>query len=94
MQPTVDIRELIQLDDAMEEEELRYGPNGGLVFCLEFLIENQEWLKSQLIGADPDNELSTDPNGVDPTDDVPKKALLTLKFYIMQKIYAFSYMSL
>ncbi|KAL9890861.1 GPN-loop GTPase 3-like isoform 1-T1 [Glossina fuscipes fuscipes] len=45
----------------MEDEELRCGPNGGHVFCLEFLIENQEWLKSQLIGADPDNELSTDP---------------------------------
>uniref|UniRef100_A0A1A9VF13 GPN-loop GTPase 3 n=1 Tax=Glossina austeni TaxID=7395 RepID=A0A1A9VF13_GLOAU len=62
-QPAIDIRDLIQLDDAMEDEELRYGPNGGLVFCLEFLIENQEWLKSQLIGADPDNELSTDPDG-------------------------------
>ncbi|KAL9890860.1 GPN-loop GTPase 3-like isoform 3-T3 [Glossina fuscipes fuscipes] len=61
-QPAIDIRDLIQLDDAMEDEELRYGPNGGLVFCLEFLIENQEWLKSQLIGADPDNELSTDPD--------------------------------
>lgn len=34
-QPLVDIRELIQLDDAMDDEELHYGPNGGLVFCLE-----------------------------------------------------------
>uniref|UniRef100_A0A1B0BVK2 Histone H2A/H2B/H3 domain-containing protein n=1 Tax=Glossina palpalis gambiensis TaxID=67801 RepID=A0A1B0BVK2_9MUSC len=75
------IRELIQLDDAMEEEELRYGPNGGLVFCLEFLIENQEWLKSQLIGADPDNELSTDPNGVDPTDDVKISLIEPAKLY-------------
>lgn len=40
-----DIRDLIQLDDAMEDEELHYGPNGGLIFCLEFLIENAEWLK-------------------------------------------------
>lgn len=31
----VDIRELIQLDDAMEDNELRFGPNGGLVFCME-----------------------------------------------------------
>ena len=30
-----DIRELIHLDDAMEDESLRFGPNGGLVFCME-----------------------------------------------------------
>ncbi|XP_030373541.1 GPN-loop GTPase 3 [Scaptodrosophila lebanonensis] len=47
-----DIRDLIHLDDAMEDEELHYGPNGGLIFCLEFLIENQDWLKAQLCGAD------------------------------------------
>ncbi|XP_017855971.1 PREDICTED: GPN-loop GTPase 3 isoform X1 [Drosophila arizonae] len=50
--PLTDIRELIHLDDAMEDEELHYGPNGGLIFCLEFLIENQDWLKAQLCGGD------------------------------------------
>lgn len=50
-QPLVDIRELIQLDDAMDDEELHYGPNGGLVFCLEYLIEKQDWLKEQLCGG-------------------------------------------
>ncbi|XP_020818392.1 GPN-loop GTPase 3 [Drosophila serrata] len=50
--PMVDIRELIHLDDAMEDEELQYGPNGGLIFCLEFLIENQDWLKAQLCGGE------------------------------------------
>lgn len=34
-QPLVDIRELIHLDDAMEDPELKFGPNGGLVFCME-----------------------------------------------------------
>lgn len=34
-EPLVDIRELIHLDDAMEDEELQFGPNGGLVFCIE-----------------------------------------------------------
>lgn len=34
-EPLVDIRELIQLDDAMEDVELQFGPNGGLVFCME-----------------------------------------------------------
>jgi len=28
-----DIRDLITLDDVMEE--LDYGPNGGLVYCME-----------------------------------------------------------
>ena len=30
----------IKLDDAMEDEELRFGPNGGLIFCMEYLLEN------------------------------------------------------
>ena len=30
-----DIRELIHIDDAMEDEALHFGPNGGLVFCME-----------------------------------------------------------
>ena len=47
-QPRVDIRELIQLDDAMEDPDLRFGPNGGLVFCMEFLAQNLHWLDEQL----------------------------------------------
>ena len=34
-QPLADIKELITVDDAMEDEELKFGPNGGLVFCME-----------------------------------------------------------
>ena len=30
-----DIRELIQVDDVMEDQELKFGPNGGLIFCME-----------------------------------------------------------
>lgn len=47
-QPLVDIRELIHVQDTMEDEELHFGPNGGLVFCLEYLIENSDWLRDQL----------------------------------------------
>ncbi|XP_043274532.1 GPN-loop GTPase 3 [Venturia canescens] len=53
-EPMVDVRELIQLDDAMEDEELRFGPNGGLVFCMEYLIENVSWLEEQLGDVDDD----------------------------------------
>lgn len=28
--------------------ELNYGPNGGLLYALEYLAENTEWLKEQL----------------------------------------------
>ena len=32
-EPSIDIRDLISLDDVMGE--LGYGPNGGLVYCFE-----------------------------------------------------------
>lgn len=46
--PTIDIRTLISLDDVMDDDELRFGPNGGLVFCIEYLLENSDWLQEQL----------------------------------------------
>lgn len=62
-QPLIDIRELIHLDDAMSDKELHFGPNGGLVFCIEYLIENQEWLKEQLCGGgEEDDALENDPD--------------------------------
>jgi len=54
-QPIADIRDLIQVDDVMEDEELRFGPNGGLVFAMEFLLENLEWLEEAL-GEDEDDD--------------------------------------
>lgn len=54
-QPIVDIRDLIQLDDAMEDDELHFGPNGGLVFCIEYLVKNADWLKEQLCGGSDDD---------------------------------------
>lgn len=36
--PIADIRELIHLDDAMEDDEMRFGPNGGLIFCMECVL--------------------------------------------------------
>lgn len=35
--PFADIRELIHIEDAMEDEEMRFGPNGGLIFCMEYV---------------------------------------------------------
>ena len=51
-EPTIDIRDLISLSDVMEE--LDYGPNGGLVYCFEFLIDNLDWLEEGLGDFDDD----------------------------------------
>ena len=53
-EPDVDIRELIAIEDVMEDEELRLGPNGGLVFCMEHLTENFDWLQEQMDPVDDD----------------------------------------
>ncbi|CCX30736.1 GPN-loop GTPase [Pyronema domesticum] len=45
-EPDVDIKNLISLDDAMEEMQL--GPNGAMMACFEFLMENLDWLESEL----------------------------------------------
>jgi GTPase SAR1 family protein len=29
-------------------EELDYGPNGGLIYCMEYLLENMYWLQTEL----------------------------------------------
>lgn len=44
--PDLDIRELITLEDVMEE--LSLGPNGGLIYCFEFLLQNLDFLHEAL----------------------------------------------
>ncbi|ORX47165.1 hypothetical protein DM01DRAFT_1368395 [Hesseltinella vesiculosa] len=51
-EPTIDIRDLITLEDVMEE--LDYGPNGGLIYCLEFLLNNIDWLEEEIGNYDDD----------------------------------------
>ena len=43
---SVDISELISVEDVMSN--LHLGPNGGLVYCMEYLEKNIEWLKERL----------------------------------------------
>jgi GTPase SAR1 family protein len=42
----IDINHLITLDDVQNTYKL--GPNGGLIYCLEFLAKNREWLRDEL----------------------------------------------
>lgn len=51
-EPLADIRELLSVTDVMEDEELKLGPNGGLVFCMEYLLQNPEWLEEKFIDYD------------------------------------------
>jgi len=53
-----DIRELVSLDDVMGE--LEYGPNGGLVYCMEYLLENIDWLKDELDNYEDDEYIIFD----------------------------------
>ncbi|ESZ92220.1 ATP binding protein [Sclerotinia borealis F-4128] len=45
-EPDLDIKDLISLEDVMEEMGL--GPNGGLIYCFEFLLENLEFLSEAI----------------------------------------------
>ncbi|KAL9451699.1 hypothetical protein AB3S75_013300 [Citrus x aurantiifolia] len=42
----VNIEDLIKLSDVMMEHAL--GPNGGLVYCMDYLEKNIDWLQSKL----------------------------------------------
>lgn len=45
-EPDLDIKDLISLDDVMEE--LSLGPNGGLIYCFEFLLQNLDFLSTAI----------------------------------------------
>eukprot|EP00123_Amoebidium_parasiticum_P022235 comp82925_c0_seq1/m.48422 comp82925_c0_seq1/g.48422 ORF comp82925_c0_seq1/g.48422 comp82925_c0_seq1/m.48422 type:complete len:294 (-) comp82925_c0_seq1:206-1087(-) len=45
-EPAINLSELITLEDVMDKLEL--GPNGGLVYCMEYLEQNIDWLQERL----------------------------------------------
>jgi GPN-loop GTPase len=48
----IDIASLITLQDVMNEHGL--GPNGAMLYCMEYLEENYDWLEERLkeLGSD------------------------------------------
>ena len=42
----IDISQLITLQEVMDEHQL--GPNGAMLYCLEYLDENFDWLEDRL----------------------------------------------
>lgn len=58
-EPSFDIRECINIDDVVDEEDL--GPNGGLVQAMEYLVEDgNEWLEERLAEYGDDDYLVFD----------------------------------
>lgn len=56
---SIDVRDLVTLDDVMQEMQL--GPNGGLLYCMEYLEDNlEEWLGEELEGYGDDDYLIFD----------------------------------
>jgi len=57
-EPDVDIANLIRVEEVMDE--LSLGPNGGLVYAMQFLMKNLEWLKEKLDQLPNNNYLMID----------------------------------
>lgn len=45
--PTIDIADLIKLEEVMSIHKL--GPNGALIYCMEFLEANIDWLMKKIL---------------------------------------------
>lgn len=54
---SVDIRDLITVDDVQDELDL--GPNGGLVYAIEYAAKNMDWLEEE-VGDHEDDYLLLD----------------------------------
>ena len=59
-----DIRDLISLEDVMTEMKL--GPNGGLIYCMEYLIDNIDWLQARPPVTQPAHSASSTPHRTAP----------------------------
>ena len=57
-QPAVDVSELVTVEEVMDEMKL--GPNGGLMYAMQFVRTNLDWLDSKLGSVDLDSYLIID----------------------------------
>lgn len=65
--PSIDVRDLISLQTAMADAEL--GPNGALVYCMEYLLEHADWLLTRLQSLDSQYVIFDCPGQVTISDD-------------------------
>jgi len=54
----IEISDLVSLEEVMETMKL--GPNGGLVYCMEFLWENISWLEDKIAELDKNSYILLD----------------------------------
>ncbi len=54
----IDVASLIKLEDVMNEFGL--GPNGGMLYCMEYLEANYDWLEDRLKELDKDDYILFD----------------------------------
>ena len=66
---SLDLRELIDVDDAMSAKGL--GPNGSMVFCMEYLMSNPKWLDDQLGDYVDDFLIADMPGQIEVTSHIP-----------------------
>ena len=65
-----DIRDLVTLEDVMEEFQL--GPNGGLVYCMEYLMQNlDDWFADELSDYEDDYIIFDCPGQIELYSHVP-----------------------
>lgn len=61
--PAIDVRQLVTLEQIMADDEL--GPNGGVLYALEEVEHNMEWLQEGLRGLGEDYVLFDCPGQVE-----------------------------
>ncbi|WFD07232.1 hypothetical protein MVES1_002591 [Malassezia vespertilionis] len=65
----ISLSELISVDDVMSELDL--GPNGAMLYCMEYLEHNIDWLEERLAALDQDYILFDLPGQVELTTNHP-----------------------
>eukprot|EP00924_Labyrinthula_sp_SR-Ha-C_P005532 snap_masked-scaffold_68-processed-gene-0.79-mRNA-1 protein AED:0.01 eAED:0.01 QI:0/-1/0/1/-1/1/1/0/284 len=79
----LDIRDAISLKDVQDEENLDFGPNGGLVYCMETLLENINWLKGEfenIVSSDDEYVIVDCPGQVELVTHLPVMRQLLQEF--------------
>jgi GPN-loop GTPase len=56
--PTFDVRDLVSVPEVMDE--LGLGPNGALLYCMEYLLQHSDWLRDELDSFGDDEYLILD----------------------------------
>ncbi|ODV84222.1 hypothetical protein CANARDRAFT_29377 [[Candida] arabinofermentans NRRL YB-2248] len=79
---SIDIRDLISLQDV--QEELNLGPNGALLYCFEFLLDNLDWLDEQIGDFNDDYLIFDCPGQIELYNHVP--VLPTIVKHLQQQL--------